>query len=98
MKREINATSLENSLAVSWAPVATPCKQFPKTWCLPDLQRFAVLVLLNLRCPAQESYKSRPCKQGFSREGSQISRKMGAQSEGPDHPCKFTPALFLKNC
>lgn len=61
MKLKIIGASLRNNLGVSWTSGATPFKQFPWIYSLPDPQRLAVLVLhfffffLNLRCPAKES-------------------------------------------
>lgn len=46
MKLEITGASLRNNLGVSWTSGATPFKQFPWIHSSPDLQRFAVLVLL----------------------------------------------------
>lgn len=80
MQLEIIGASLRNNLGVSWASGATPFKQFPWIYSLPDPQRLAMLVLLvlffNLRCPTKESCSSRPCKWGFSRDWRWRPRKM----------------------
>lgn len=60
MKLKIIGASLRNNLGVSWTSGATPFKQCPWIYSLPDPQRLAVSALhffffLNLRCPAKES-------------------------------------------